>query len=335
MRNKNRSIGYLCRLLPAILFFMMLLSGGCKSDKPAPVAIDRFDNDLYFLLKHPADRTFEQQFAKKYGDFLPLYIAGVLQIRTLGGDPPMRALRRFFSDSLMIAIYADEQKRMKELPELSSDLAGAVVQIKKLLPEAKQPRFRIHFSALSQSVITFGDWVSIAGDKYLGKDYPHYQGAYYDYMLADMQSQYMARDAVHAWLQARYPIMTDGQLIDKMIVNGRLLYATEQLLPGIGPARLFGYSDAQLEWIISNEAAIWAFMADNDQLYADNPLTETKYLGEVPFNTFFGEDAPEKIGLWIGYRIVKEYVRKHEGSLGELLKEPDARKILQLSEYNP
>ncbi len=333
MRSNSFSTGFILGLI--LLLLLSFFTGGCKPEKPAPVAIDRFDTELYYLIKHPDDRSFEQQFARKYGDFLPLYMAGVLQMPSLDGDPPMRALRRFFSDSLMLAIYSDEQNRMKDLPELSSDLADAVVQIKKILPEAKIPRFRIHFSALSQSVITFGDWVSIAGDKYLGKDYSNYQGAYYDYMLTDMQAQYMARDAVHAWLQAHYPISKEGQLIDKMVEYGRLLYAAEQLLPGIGPARLFGYSDAQLEWIISNEAAIWAFMAENDQLYADNPLTETKYLGEVPFNTFFGEDAPEKIGLWIGYRIVKEYVRKQDISLSELMKEPDVRKIVQLSEYNP
>lgn len=321
------------RFVPVLLMLIVLI--GCNREKSVPVAVDRFDSDLYYLIKHPADRAFEKSFVRKYSGFLPLYMAGVLQIPSLNGETAVGALRRFFSDSLLIAIYNDEQKKMRDLSGFSDELALASAQIKKNFPELPLPRFRVHFSALSQSVITFGDVVSVAGDKYLGQEYPHYQGAYYDYMLPDMQPQYMARDAVHAWLQAKYPLSADGQLIDKMIQSGRLLYATEQLLPGIEPSRLFGFTDAQLEWVSSHEAAVWFFMAENDQLYADNPLTETKYLGEVPYNTFFGEEAPEKIGLWIGYRIVKEYVRRSDIKLNQLLKEQDMRKILQLSEYNP
>ena len=63
-----------------------------------------------------------------------------------------------------------------------------------------------------------------------------------------------------------------------------------------------------------------------------------KYLTDAPFTPGLGdhnESAP-KLGIWIGWQIVKKYMDKNpDVTLQQLMKETDAQKILHASRYKP
>lgn len=317
-------------------FILMVALVACKKEaKPEQLKIERFDTELYQILKNPGSTSAEVKFLKKYHDFLPLYLSGILHAPQAGRMQTMVALHSFFSDSTLMKVYADEQCRFKDLSAIEKTLGEAVGRYKELFPKSPLPKFRMHLSGLSQSVITVGDCVSIAGDKYLGKDYPLYKGYFYDYQLADMQSDRIVVDALKAYLFGKFPLTNQQNLLDLMVYQGKIHYLLSLLLRDAKPEQLFGYSSRQWEWLTKSEKVAWLYMADNQHLYSTDPVLEAKYTGEAPFTPFFGEASPAKVGVWMGYRIVESYMEKQDIPVSDLFQQTDGKTILQESGYQP
>ena len=281
-----------------IAFVFTLFS--CKKEAtPEHIKIERFDTELYQILTNPGSSSAEMKFLKKYHDFLPLYMSGILHAPQAGRMQTMQALHSFFSDTTLMKVYADEQLKCKDLSAVEKVLGEAVGRYKALFPDYPTPRFRMHLSGLSQSVITVGDCVSIAGDKYLGKDYPLYKGYFYEYQLADMQQDRIAGDALKAYLFGKFALADQQNLLDLMIYQGKIHYLLAQLLPDAKSEQIFGYSQKQCDWLRKAEGDIWLYMAENQHLYSTDPVLEAKYTGEAPFTPFFGQNSPPKVGVWI------------------------------------
>ncbi len=319
----------LCILL-AVLFF------DCKKEsKIEPVNIERFDTELYQLLMHPGDTSAEHRFLSRYSDFLPVYLSGVLHAPQAGRMQSIAALRAYFQDSSLMKLYADEQVEFRNLSGFEQELGKAVWRYKEIFPKDPDVKFSMHLSGLSQSVVTVGNRVSIAGDKYMGKNYPLYHGYYYDYQIPEMEKSRLVRDALKAFLFGRFPLENQQNLLDQMVYQGKIHYLLMQLLPDVSPEQLFSYNKKQWEWLQKGESGIWLYMADNQHLYSTDPIVEAKYIGEAPFTTYFGDGSPPKVGVWIGYRIVQAYMDKTNASLQELFRLTDGKAVLQESGYRP
>jgi uncharacterized protein YjaZ len=77
-------------------------------------------------------------------------------------------------------------------------------------------------------------------------------------------------------------------------------------------------------------------MAEKNRLYENNMRTVQELTGEGPFTSAISKDCPPGIAKWIGWQIVKSYMKNNENvSLEELMNEKDAQKILNKSKYRP
>ncbi|PJB58994.1 MAG: gliding motility lipoprotein GldB, partial [Bacteroidetes bacterium CG_4_9_14_3_um_filter_41_19] len=57
---------------------------------------------------------------------------------------------------------------------------------------------------------------------------------------------------------------------------------------------------------------------------------------EAPFTTGFSNESAPRVGIWLGWQIVKAYHENHpEISLNELISNADTQEILQKSGYKP
>jgi uncharacterized protein YjaZ len=97
-----------------------------------------------------------------------------------------------------------------------------------------------------------------------------------------------------------------------------------------------GYTKEQLEWCIKNESNIWAFFIEQKLLYSTVVQQYIKYISDGPTTNGLPKESPAKIGAWIGWQIVKAYMNNNPAiTLEQLLKEKDAQKILNNSNYKP
>jgi uncharacterized protein YjaZ len=61
-----------------------------------------------------------------------------------------------------------------------------------------------------------------------------------------------------------------------------------------------------------------------------------RFVEPAPFTSAFTTDSPGRAGAWIGWQIVKKYMKKNSGiSLQALMSENDYQKILNGSGYSP
>ena len=59
------------------------------------------------------------------------------------------------------------------------------------------------------------------------------------------------------------------------------------------------------------------------------------YIQESPKTQELGEAAPGKIGVFVGWQIVKKYMNEHSDCSLKKLMETDAEKIMQEAKYKP
>lgn len=314
---------------------ILLLNFSCKKQNQVNVKIERFDTDLYQLLTNNIDSNFENSFVEKYADFVPIYIGGVLRLQNRGNEKSMSILHSFFQDSTLMRLYADEQAKFRDVSAIERSLSEAISTYKLWFPKDSVPTFRMHVSGLTQSVITSGSVVSISGDKYLGKDYPLYKSYFYEYQLPTMQTENVVCDALKAFLEGRFPEANANILVDRMIYQGVVSVTVEQMLPEQDMKSILGYDAKEFEWLDKNEKNIWIYMVENEQLYTTDQLTITKYMEEAPFTSFFGQSSPARIGRFIGYKIVKSYLKKKNLPISSLLPRFDAKNVLAESGYRP
>jgi len=113
------------------------------------------------------------------------------------------------------------------------------------------------------------------------------------------------------------------------------LYVLDKLLPFTPDTLKIGYTKKQLEGCYANEANIWNLFLQNNFLYSIEPAVNKNYMQDGPKTEELGDASPGFIGLFVGWQIVKKYMKKNSNlSLGELM-EMDSRKIFEESKYKP
>ena len=75
---------------------------------------------------------------------------------------------------------------------------------------------------------------------------------------------------------------------------------------------------------------------EQELLYSNPNLEVRKFIGEGPFTAGFPEQAPAKLGHFIGWQMVKKYMKqKPELTLVQLMEDGDAQELLNQSKYKP
>ena len=73
-----------------------------------------------------------------------------------------------------------------------------------------------------------------------------------------------------------------------------------------------------------------------NHIFSTDLMTMNKYINDAPFTSTISQESPGRLGIWVGWQIVNEYMKKNSDiSLKELIQSTDYQNILTQSEYNP
>jgi hypothetical protein len=152
-----------------------------------------------------------------------------------------------------------------------------------------------------------------------------------------MHKDFIICDGMKGWALSDYGIdESTARMIDFMVSQGRLIYFLDKVVPDSPDTIKTGYSSKQLEWCYGNEKKIWSFFIDNKLLFSFDPNLMNKYVNDGPGTNGFPKESPGNIGQFIGWQIVKSYMRNHpEKTLQKLMEEKDMLKIFNESKYKP
>ena len=332
----------LCLFLSAI--FLTGLSGCRKqhyvtdiSGIRASVEIKRFEQDL-FAIRIDSIATAVPALGEKYRDFFELFNYRIIKIGGMNEPTYPDYLRTFLTDYLNNQVYQETMKRFPDLNVLEDQLSDGFCRYRVHFPDKPVPEVYSFVSRFNQSIVTAEGMLGIGLDNYLGQDHEYYSRlGKQRYQVINMHPGKIPTDCFQGWgmTEFEYNDSVDN-VLSNMIYHGKIAYFTKWMLPDQPDSLIMGFTSDQMRFCRDYENTMWEYLVEHRILFESEWLTIQKYTGYGPFTNGFTGESPARASVWLGWRIVEAYARKHpELSLADIMREEDYQKILTLSQYNP
>lgn len=306
--------------------------------EPQEIEIVRFDNALLNVHESTVAQDIRVLY-DEYPVFMPLWVEDILGIPAADTAYLEQALPQFLNDTLygFKQTNAREQKLFADMKDLQKSISQAFTRIQYLYLETEIPSIYLFVSGFQTPIYFAEDIIGIGADMYLGSDYEYYNRVVYEYQKQTMRKECIPVDVVSAYLFRTLPYTsTKSRLLDQMIYRGKVMYLVAQIFDDLPGYEVMGWTKEQWNWCVKNEEAIWHLVMDKRDLFKTESLILTGYLNDGPFTSEVSQDAPGRLGIWLGWRIAESYMEHNETvTLQELMAEPDAQKILEESYYKP
>ena len=312
-------------LLPlAICFFLLSCEKKNKIEKaveeiPVEIKVDRFDK-AFFETK-PEDLS---QLKQKYPYFFPAGTDDAIWIEKMQ-HPQWREL------------YGEVEKKYADFSTINQEIETLFKHIKFYFPKTKTPKVVTLISEMDYNTKTIyaDSLVIVSLELYLGKNHKFYQ--FPEYIKQNFEPTQIVPDIASSFLQTKMVPDTDKSFLSQMIYLGKELYLKELLLPEYTDAARIGYTPEQINWCEENEGYIWRYFIDKEMLYSVDAKLIPRFLSPAPFSKFYLEidnDSPGQVGAWIGWQIVRSYMKNNDVTINELMNKK-AKEIFEQSKYKP
>ena len=246
----------------------------------------------------------------------------------------------FVSDTALIRIYKKAVEVYPNNEFLNKNLTQAFKYFNHYFPQKPLPEVYTYISGLQyESPIWVQDSVMvIALDIYLGSNFRPYSGlGLPKYKTRCMRPENLVVDVMKYFYHEDVSVRSrQSTLLDRMIAGGKLLYFLDRVLPETADTLKICYTNNQLNWAVENEKNVWAFLIQNDLLYSGDFKSQTKLISDAPFTTGFSRQSPSRLGVWIGWQIVGDFMKNNpEVTLNDLFEISDSQLLLHDSGYKP
>lgn len=315
------------KIISVLLFLLVAIS--CKNDKVkevdvssihATVTVERFDQQFY-----KATPESLPELKAKYPFLFPEQTPDSIWIGRI-------------QDKNEIDLYNNAQQVFGDFSSEKKQILGLFKHVKYYFPTFKEPEIYTLITNLDfkNRIMYTQDFLFISLDLYLGKDNEIYH-EFPVYLSQNFDKSQLTVDiatAVGAQYFMRY---NNRQFIDLMINEGKKMYQLDCFLPNGTDAQKMGYSNEKLNWAKDNEAYIWKYFIENKLLYSTDKELYARFVDEAPFSKFFMEidqQSPGRIGVWLGWQIVRSYMKNNNVTLHQLIK-TNADEIFKKSKYKP
>lgn len=334
------------RLRQVLFLLIVVVLSSCNrnrlkvdiSDIKNTVKIVRFDQEMFL----PARNDTMQQIVElrdKYSDFFDLFTYKVIRIGGMDDEGFAGLFSAFKTDTMILNAKKMVDQEFADFESTAKEIETAFKYFQYHFPEKSLPVIYTCVSGYNQSVFTAENIIGISLDKYLGRDYAYYQSLITApaYKITNMHKKKIVSDMAYAWAVTEFGENNQAtHLLGNMIHQGKMMYLTDAMLPGMHDSLKIGYTARQLEWCKRNEDQMWLTLIDRNLLYSTNRMDILRYINDGPFTNGFPVDSPARTGIWIGWQIVRLYMDKHpEISLPQLMKNNDYQGILNASGYFP
>lgn len=235
-------------------------------------------------------------------------------------------LQAYKSDSYITELH-DRINQRFEVSQIHDSLNEAFRYLKFHLPEAKFPKQIWMANTLFASSVFSAPEVLIIGlERYLGaedtlvKQLP--PQVFYQWIKEDMQAGYLLPDAVTGWASTHICEPVEGNLAEAIVQWGKILYLTEAALPKLPKHRILRYSKDEYTWATENVDAFWKYLVDEELLFKNDERDRNNFLKPGPFTVGLPEKGPDRLGQFLGWYMIRQYVRETKASVQEVLDAP-------------
>ncbi|MBI35318.1 MAG: hypothetical protein CMP67_08150 [Flavobacteriales bacterium] len=321
-----------------IFFLFIILFISCSepsliidvSKSKSKLDFRHYEQDLFNINTENLETSLDQ-LAPKY----PVFINGEYK------DPTkLLELNDYLNNELNIKLFSDWNSKIGSYDKIKEKLNHAFSHYKHYFPKDSLPVIYTYISSVNYTtpVVVKNNEILIGIDLFYGEDYEIYsQDRIPKYLSKNYKKEYITPIVIRSFAKNKYSESIHGEtLLENMIGLGKLEYFVEAMMPNVMDSIRFQFTTRQMIWCYSHEKSFWKHLALKEHLFSKDYRNYKKFIQHGPFVSSVERESPGRAGIFIGYRIIKEYMDNNpEVTLNELMTNKDFTTIFRDSKYNP
>jgi len=312
----------------------------CGSSDPLDVDVSEMKVQIEF-------ERFEQEFAKaasanemekvnqtlmaKAGELYEFYIFDLLSVSP-EHDSIGSYLWYFQNDPTIDLVNQDINNKFSDMSILQDRIIDMFKHLKYHLPAAPLPiRIVTYNSAFRYGVTSTSNQIGLGLDMYLGASNRNIeQLAFPQYMKAKMDDQFLPVDIANSWAMTNIFAESPGEtFVSYMIYYGKLIYLVDAMMPDLEDCLKVRYTQSEYDFALASEFDVWQLLVDRNWIYSTEVKLIMRYFHDAP-TTVEIEGSPDRMGQFMGWQMVKQYMEKNpEVTVKDLIEETNESKILK------
>ncbi|MBL0328405.1 MAG: hypothetical protein IPP64_03060 [Bacteroidetes bacterium] len=301
------------------------------------ISMNRLEQDIFRMDTTDVAKA-TKQLQAKYGRFYTTFISVILNNGGLRDSSYAFRMKSFISDFYMKKAFDETQKKYPSTDVIRQQLSEAYKYFNYHFPNRSIPQPITMISGFNYSVVVADSTMAIGLETYLGSNNEFYKGLGVPrYKSMFMNEENIIPDAIRQWMLIEFPNnMNKTDFLSEIVYMGKIMYLTDALLPNVPDSLKIQYSIPQMEYCKQNEFNVWSYFAAKKMLYTTDQAEIAKFTSDGPFTSALSKEAPSRIGHWMGWQLVRQYMNNNPTtSLQDLINEKDAQLILSKSKYKP
>lgn|SRR3989338_7941362 len=267
-------------------------------------------------------------FGKEFTNVYAYLIGYCLKIGEVQDSAFYNSVMQYRLDPTIQKMHADIAAKFEDKTSIEAKILDGFQHIRYHLPDAHLPKYIVYMNTLFQSgVFCTEDEIGIGLQNYLGQDNrivkqlnPEF---YFDWMKEGFDARFLERDVLTGWIETHLVGETDGTLVEHIVHWGKVLYLAESAFPDEDESIILRYTQKEMDWAAENEYAFWQYLVDEDLLFKIDDRTTRNMVGDGPFTPGLPEEgSPDRMGQYLGWRMVHSYMEQNEISVKEMLDLP-------------
>lgn len=328
-------------MLKIIIIILILGIFACKDKTECEKAPDVSNIPVDISVKRLEQELFEIEHKNSFLSFIDTY-KGVSENFLQASDYPndtilAQQLYKLINDPDVRKLYNEALSEFGELSEIESKFENAFKLGKHYFPQFNVPEIKTMVTGLGNDLYVSDSLIVIGLDYFIGPKASYRPINLPQYILSRYQKEFIVPSSI-LLLSSQYNATNrqDNSVLADMIYYGKAYYFTKQLLPCTPDSLIIGYTAEQMEDVENNQGTIWAHFVENQLIYETSPFVKSKYLDERPKTPEIGNKAPGRIGNYLGWKIVQQFMEENpEVTLQQLMEIKDVQTIFTKSRYKP
>ncbi len=233
-------------------------------------------------------------------------------------------------------LFREVQQVFGSMDDLKEEFEWAFKHIKKFYPHFEEPTIYTTVTGFSSDLFVSDNMIVIGLDYFIGESGTFRPDDLPNYILRRYSKEYIVPSVI-LLMSDRFNVtdFKNNTMLAEMIFYGKAYYFTKSMMPCTPDSLLIGYTSEEMVDARANDDIIWANFIENQLLYETGHVMKNKFLSERPKVYEIGPKCPGRIGAWVGWEIVNQYMSKNKIALEDLMANKDVNDIFNKSKYRP
>ena len=280
------------------------------------------------------------QFLSKYPQLYSTWYSMMLNAGDLKNTNSIETItnkiKEFSSDSIIQYILYNIDSTFINFKNYEQKIFNGIERYNYLFNKNNDINIGTFYSNFNATVIDTDNRIWIGLDMYLGPEHnitKNLPPSIPQYYKNKMDAKFITTDVLFGFLMTEQFKLMGDDMVSRMLSYGKIAYLLEILVPNEDAAERFRYNQSELNWCEENEYYIWKHLIDQQLIYSKDQVKINSFFIDGPFTKSLGPDSPSNIGIWIGYKMIKDYGSTNCKNIHEILEENNVQTLL--STYDP